>query len=49
MPKGDKEGTLGATIEQVLAGFNKALEIDVNLVVCTGEAAFKYKNELIRE
>lgn len=44
MPEGDKKGTLGATVEQVLVGFNKALELDANLVVCTGEAAFKYKD-----
>lgn len=43
-----KEGTLGASVEQVLEGFKKSLEIDADLVVCTGEAAFKYKNELIK-
>lgn len=46
MPKGDKDGTLGATVEQVLVGFHKALDLDADLVVCTGEAAFKYKDIL---
>lgn len=47
MPEGDKKGTLGANKEQVIAGFSKASEIDVDLIVCTGEAAFKYKDELL--
>ncbi|WP_455645113.1 Mur ligase family protein [Methanosphaera sp.] len=46
MPEGDKEGTLGATVNQVLCGFKKALTIDADLMVCTGEAAFKYKDIL---
>lgn len=49
MPHDKKHGTLGATTEQVLAGFEKSLEIDVNLIVCTGEAAFKYKDILIEK
>ncbi|OED30712.1 Mur ligase family protein [Methanosphaera sp. WGK6] len=44
MPEGGKDGTLGATKNQVLCGFKKALSIDADLVVCTGEAAFKYKD-----
>ena len=47
MPEGDKKGTLGANKEQVITGFSKASEIDVDLIVCTGEAAFKYKDELL--
>lgn len=49
MPRGEKDGTLGATVEQVLAGFNKAKTLDADLMVCTGEAAFKFKNSLIDE
>lgn len=49
MPKGDKKGTLGATIEQVITGFNKAKSIDADLLVLTGEAAFKFKDKLIDE
>ena len=47
MPTDEKKGTLGATVEQVLSGFDKSLEIDADLIICTGEAAFKYKNILI--
>ncbi len=46
MPKGDKSGTLGATQQQVLVGFRTALTLDGDLIVCTGEAAFKYKTIL---
>lgn len=49
MPTDEKQGTLGATFEQVLSGFNKSLEIDADLIICTGEAAFKYKDILIEE
>lgn len=48
MPHDEKHGTLGATIEQVLIGFDKALEIDGDLLVCTGEAAFKFKDEIMK-
>jgi len=48
MPEGHKDGTLGATLNQVLAGFNKAITLDADLIVCTGEAAFKYKDDLVR-
>lgn len=48
MPEGDKQGTLGATTQQVLTGFDKALSLESNLIVCTGEAAFKYKDILKR-
>ncbi len=49
MPEGDKKGTLGATLEQVLTGFNKAKSIDADLLVCTGEAAFKFKDKIIED
>lgn len=49
MPHDKKHGTLGATTEQVLAGFEKSLSIDTDLIVCTGEAAFKYKEVLIEK
>lgn len=49
MPTDEKQGTLGATVEQVLSGFNKSLEIDADLIICTGEAAFKYKDILIEK
>ena len=38
-----KEGTLGATPDQVIEGLKKGLECDADAVVCLGEAAFKYK------
>ena len=38
-----KEGTLGATPDQVIEGLKKGLECDVDAIVCLGEAAFKYK------
>jgi UDP-N-acetylmuramate--alanine ligase len=46
MPSDEKQGTLGATVEQVLTGFNKSLDLDADLIICTGEAAFKYKHIL---
>lgn len=49
MPNHEKMGTLGASIEQVLSGFNKSLEIDADLIVCTGEAAFKYKDIILEK
>lgn len=47
MPNDEKVGTLGATLEQVQIGFKEALKINSDLIVCTGEAAFKYKNHLL--
>ncbi len=44
-----KEGTLGATLKQVLEGLKKGLECDVDAVVCLGEAAFKYKKEIYKD
>jgi len=49
MPEGNKEGTLGATSEQLLAGVNKAKTIDADLILCTGEASLKFKNILKNE
>ena len=47
MSSEEKHGTLGASVEQVLAGFDKSLDIDADLIICTGEAAFKYKDIFI--
>ncbi|MEN6328996.1 MAG: Mur ligase family protein [Methanobacteriaceae archaeon] len=41
-----REGTLGATCEQVLEGLKKAMDCNVDAVVCIGEAAIKYKDEI---
>ncbi len=41
-----REGTLGATSEQVLAGLKKAKKCDVDAIVCIGEAAIKYKEQI---
>lgn len=45
-PEEFKNGTLGATLEQVMIGLEKALECDVSAVICVGEAAFKYKEDV---
>lgn len=39
-----KEGTTGASQHQVIVGFIRALDIDCDLIICTGEAAFKYED-----
>lgn len=49
MPTDEKQGTLGASVDQVLSGFNKSLEIDADLIICTGEAAFKYKDIILEK
>jgi len=41
-----REGTLGATGEQVIEGVKKGLECDTDVVVCIGEAAVKYKDNI---
>jgi UDP-N-acetylmuramate--alanine ligase len=41
-----REGTLGATCEQVLEGLEKATECNVDAIICIGEAAIKYKEEI---
>lgn len=43
-----KEGTLGATPEQVIEGLKKGLECDTDAVICLGEAAFKYKEYILK-
>ncbi len=43
-----KKGTLGATSDQVLEGLKKGLECDTDALVCLGEAAFKYKENILR-
>jgi UDP-N-acetylmuramate--alanine ligase len=45
-PEEFKKGTLGANSEQLINGLIKALECDVKAVVCVGEAAFKYKENI---
>jgi UDP-N-acetylmuramate--alanine ligase len=42
-----KRGTLGASSEQVLEGVKKGLECDTEVLVCLGEAAFKYKENIL--
>jgi UDP-N-acetylmuramate--alanine ligase len=41
-----RSGTLGATQEQVIEGLKKGLKCDANAVVCIGEAAVKYKENI---
>jgi UDP-N-acetylmuramate--alanine ligase len=48
-PKEFKKRTLGANLEQVMGGLEKALECDVPAVVCIGEAAFKYKEDIYKK
>ncbi|MFA0832754.1 MAG: Mur ligase family protein [Methanobacterium formicicum] len=45
-PEKFREGTLGATKEQVIEGLRKGLECDADAVVCMGEAAVKYKEDI---
>lgn len=45
-PEEFKNGTLGANLDQVMDGLIKALQCDVKAVVCIGEAAFKYKENI---
>ena len=45
-PEKFREGTLGATAEQVVEGLKKGLECDADAVVCIGEAAVKYKENI---
>jgi UDP-N-acetylmuramate--alanine ligase len=48
-PREFKKRTLGANLEQVISGLEKALECDVPAVVCIGEAAFKYKEDIYKK
>lgn len=41
-----REGTVGATKEQVMEGLEKGLSCDVEAVICLGEAAVKYKEQM---
>jgi UDP-N-acetylmuramate--alanine ligase len=43
-----QKGTLGATSDQVLEGLKKGLECNTSVLVCLGEAAFKYKENIIK-
>ncbi|MCE5214287.1 MAG: Mur ligase, partial [Methanobacterium sp.] len=45
-PQEFKNGTLGANSDQLINGLLKALQCDVSAVVCIGEAAFKYKENI---
>lgn len=52
LPQGEVVGTLGASKDQVLAGLYTALSIsneDVDLIVLTGEAAYKFEDVLRNE
>jgi UDP-N-acetylmuramate--alanine ligase len=42
-----REGTLGATQDQVIEGFKRGLKCDSRAVVCLGEAAVKYKESIM--
>ncbi len=43
-----QKGTLGASSDQVLAGVKIGLECKTDALVCLGEAAFKYKENIIK-
>ena len=43
-----KKGTLGANLEQITQGLKTALQLDAQVVVCIGEAAFTYREEIRR-
>jgi UDP-N-acetylmuramate--alanine ligase len=45
-PKKFKKGTLGANLEQINQGLETALKYDVQAVVCIGEAALKFREEI---
>jgi UDP-N-acetylmuramate--alanine ligase len=45
-PEKFRFGTLGATEEQVVEGLKRGLKCDVDAVVCIGEAAVKYKDNI---
>lgn len=45
-PEKFKNGTLGANIHQITKGLETALKIDVEAVICIGEAAFKFKERI---
>jgi len=43
-----KQGTLGASSDQVLEGLKKGLKCKTEALVCLGEAAFKYKENILK-
>ena len=43
-----QKGTLGASSDQVLAGVKLGLECKTDALVCLGEAAFKYKENILK-
>jgi len=43
-----KKGTLGASSDQVLEGLKKGLKCKTEALVCLGEAAFKYKENILK-
>ena len=43
-----KKGTLGASSEQVVEGIKKGLTCKTAALVCLGEAAFKYKENILK-
>jgi UDP-N-acetylmuramate--alanine ligase len=43
-----QKGTLGASSDQVLAGVKMGLECKTDALVCLGEAAFKYKENILK-
>jgi UDP-N-acetylmuramate--alanine ligase len=45
-PEEFKKGTLGANLDQITAGLETALLRDVEAVICIGEAAFKFKENI---
>ncbi len=45
----EKRGTLGASREQVLDGLRSALESECEVIVLFGEAALKFKEDILRE
>ncbi len=45
-PEEFRKGTLGATKDQVVEGLKKGLECNADAVVCIGEAAVKYKDDI---
>lgn len=47
-PEEFKKGTLGANLDQISGGLETALQQNVQAVVCIGEAAFKYKEEILK-
>lgn len=45
-PEKFKKGTLGANLEQIDQGLETALQLDAQAVVCIGEAALKFREEI---